>query len=92
MILKKNLSKKITTSQIGGNRWIDHVKKIQSQNKNLTYKEVLVLAKKSYTKNKVKKTAKGTHKWRDHVKKVMSQNKNLKFKDILSLAKKSYKK
>ena len=44
MMLKKksSIKSKKIISQIGGNRWIDHVKQVKSQNKNLSYKEVLM--------------------------------------------------
>ncbi len=47
---KKRTGKKRTGKKRKSNPWLDHIKKVKSNNKNLSFKEVLKLAAKNYKK------------------------------------------
>ena len=56
---KNDISKKQNGGTIKKNSWLLHVANIKKKNKNLAYKDVLILAKKSYKGGSVKKNKKG---------------------------------
>ena len=56
---KNDIAKKQNGGTIKKNLWLLHVANIKKKNKNLAYKDVLILAKKSYKGGSVKKNKKG---------------------------------